>query len=69
MMDDTKIMEDAVEIFSRYVQINTTNLPGNEMPAALCTTTSLRDLPPRISLMTIPVLFESSRSVSLDDSG
>jgi acetylornithine deacetylase/succinyl-diaminopimelate desuccinylase-like protein len=34
-MDERKIMEDAVQTMSRYVQFDTTNPPGNEMPAAL----------------------------------
>ena len=34
-MDDKKMMEDAVATMSRYVQFDTTNPPGNEMPAAL----------------------------------
>jgi len=34
-MDDKKIMEDAVATMSHYVQFDTTNPPGNEMPAAL----------------------------------
>jgi acetylornithine deacetylase/succinyl-diaminopimelate desuccinylase-like protein len=34
-MDDKKMMEDAVTTLSRYVQFDTTNPPGNEMPAAL----------------------------------
>ena len=34
-MDDKKILEDAVTTLSRYVQFDTTNPPGNEMPAAL----------------------------------
>ena len=34
-MDDTKVMKDAVATMSRYVQFDTTNPPGNEMPAAL----------------------------------
>ena len=33
-MDDKKMMEDAVATLSRYVQFDTTNPPGNEMPAA-----------------------------------
>ncbi len=33
-MDERKIMEDAVATMSRYVQFDTTNPPGNEMPAA-----------------------------------
>ncbi|NLA40113.1 MAG: M20/M25/M40 family metallo-hydrolase [Smithella sp.] len=35
MMDEKRIMEDAVQTMSRYVQFDTTNPPGNEMPAAL----------------------------------
>ncbi|MFA5756209.1 MAG: hypothetical protein WC883_03700, partial [Smithellaceae bacterium] len=34
-MDERKIMEDAVQTMSRYVRFDTTNPPGNEMPAAL----------------------------------
>ena len=34
-MDDKKIIDDAVATMSRYVQFDTTNPPGNEMPAAL----------------------------------
>ncbi len=34
-MDEQKMMEDAVATMSRYVQFDTTNPPGNEMPAAL----------------------------------
>jgi acetylornithine deacetylase/succinyl-diaminopimelate desuccinylase-like protein len=34
-MDDKKMIEDAVATMSRYVQFDTTNPPGNEMPAAL----------------------------------
>jgi acetylornithine deacetylase/succinyl-diaminopimelate desuccinylase-like protein len=34
-MDDKKIREDAVATMSRYVQFDTTNPPGNEMPAAI----------------------------------
>lgn len=34
-MDEKKIMEDAVQTMSRYVRFDTTNPPGNEMPAAL----------------------------------
>jgi len=34
-MDEQKIREDAVATMSRYVQFDTTNPPGNEMPAAL----------------------------------
>jgi len=34
-MDERKMMEDAVQTMSRYVQFDTTNPPGNEMPAAL----------------------------------
>ncbi len=34
-MDDKKMMEDAVATLSRYVQFDTTNPPGNEMPAAM----------------------------------
>jgi acetylornithine deacetylase/succinyl-diaminopimelate desuccinylase-like protein len=34
-MDDKKIMEDAAATLSSYIKIDTTNLPGNEMPAAL----------------------------------
>ena len=34
-MDEQKIREDAVATISRYVQFDTTNPPGNEMPAAL----------------------------------
>jgi acetylornithine deacetylase/succinyl-diaminopimelate desuccinylase-like protein len=34
-MDDKHIMQDAVATLSRYVQFDTTNPPGNEMPAAL----------------------------------
>jgi acetylornithine deacetylase/succinyl-diaminopimelate desuccinylase-like protein len=34
-MDDKKMMQDAVAAMSRYVQFDTTNPPGNEMPAAL----------------------------------
>jgi len=33
-MDDKKIREDAVATLARYVQFDTTNPPGNEMPAA-----------------------------------
>ena len=34
-MDEQKIREDAAATMSRYVQFDTTNPPGNEMPAAL----------------------------------
>lgn len=34
-MDESKILEDATATLSRYVQFDTTNPPGNEMPAAL----------------------------------
>ena len=34
-MDDKKMREDAVATMSRYVQFDTTNPPGNEMPAAI----------------------------------
>jgi acetylornithine deacetylase/succinyl-diaminopimelate desuccinylase-like protein len=34
-MNDKKIREDAAATLSSYIQIDTTNLPGNEMPAAL----------------------------------
>ena len=34
-MDEKKVREDAVATMSRYVQFDTTNPPGNEMPAAL----------------------------------
>jgi len=34
-MDDQKITEDLAATLSRYVQFDTTNPPGNEMPAAL----------------------------------
>lgn len=34
-MDEQKIVEDAAATLSRYVQFDTTNPPGNEMPAAL----------------------------------
>lgn len=34
-MDEKKILDDAVATLSRYVQFDTTNPPGNEMPAAL----------------------------------
>ena len=34
-MDDRKMMDDAVATLCRYVQFDTTNPPGNEMPAAL----------------------------------
>ncbi len=34
-MDEQKIREDAIATMSRYVQYDTTNPPGNEMPAAL----------------------------------
>ena len=33
-MDNEKLMKDAVATLSRYVQFDTTNPPGNEMPAA-----------------------------------
>jgi acetylornithine deacetylase/succinyl-diaminopimelate desuccinylase-like protein len=33
-MDNEKLIKDAVATLSRYVQFNTTNPPGNEMPAA-----------------------------------
>jgi acetylornithine deacetylase/succinyl-diaminopimelate desuccinylase-like protein len=35
IMDNEAIRKDAVETLSRYVQFDTTNPPGNEMPAAL----------------------------------
>jgi acetylornithine deacetylase/succinyl-diaminopimelate desuccinylase-like protein len=35
LMNDKKIMEDAAATLSSYIKIDTTNLPGNEMPAAL----------------------------------
>lgn len=34
-MDNEAIRKDAIETLSRYVQFDTTNPPGNEMPAAL----------------------------------
>ena len=34
-MDEKKLVEDAAATLSRYVQFDTTNPPGNEMPAAL----------------------------------
>ena len=34
-MNDKKMIEDLVATMSRYVQFDTTNPPGNEMPAAL----------------------------------
>ncbi len=34
-MDEQKIREDVVATIARYVQFDTTNPPGNEMPAAL----------------------------------
>ncbi|PKN17024.1 MAG: hypothetical protein CVU71_17925 [Deltaproteobacteria bacterium HGW-Deltaproteobacteria-6] len=34
-MDEKKVMEDAVATIARYVQFDTTNPPGNEMPAAM----------------------------------
>ena len=37
------IREDAVATMSRYVKFDTTNLPGNEMPAAEWLTDQLRD--------------------------
>ncbi|MEN6358947.1 MAG: hypothetical protein ABFD59_02640, partial [Smithella sp.] len=34
-MDEKTLMDDAAATMSRYVQFDTTNPPGNEMPAAL----------------------------------
>ena len=42
-MDEQKIKEDAIATMSRYVQFDTTNPPGNEMPAALWIRDQLTD--------------------------